>query len=163
MLKEIYDAQVIGDTLHSFRTQLTTRLLFLRCQWIWRLCPKNASACGTATRLSPNTGSSKLLRCRLSDIASVRYRGMVMPEVVLRSLFLSPAKPDMAALRYCRAKGQKTLSIVNVPESTIARESMRALTYAGPEIAASTGLHHSVDRSRKSCCCDGARVRCHRR
>ena len=41
----------------------------------------------------------------------------------------------MAALRYCRAKGQKTLSIVNVPESTIARESDAVLpTYAGPEI-----------------------------
>src|SRR5207253_960976 len=38
-------------------------------------------------------------------------------------------------LRYCKAQGQHTLAIVNVPESTIARESEAVIhTYAGPEI-----------------------------
>ena len=41
----------------------------------------------------------------------------------------------LAALRYMRAKGQNILSMLNVPESTIARESDAMLdTIAGPEI-----------------------------
>jgi glutamine---fructose-6-phosphate transaminase (isomerizing) len=41
----------------------------------------------------------------------------------------------LAAVRYCKGEGQHTLAIVNVPESTIARESGSVLhTYAGPEI-----------------------------
>jgi glucosamine--fructose-6-phosphate aminotransferase (isomerizing) len=41
----------------------------------------------------------------------------------------------LAALRYARARGQKILSVVNVPESGIARESDAVLpTLAGPEI-----------------------------
>ena len=41
----------------------------------------------------------------------------------------------LAALRYARSQGQHILSLVNVPESTIARESDAILpTYAGPEI-----------------------------
>jgi glucosamine--fructose-6-phosphate aminotransferase (isomerizing) len=41
----------------------------------------------------------------------------------------------LAALRYCKAQGQETLALVNVPGSTIAREAHAAIrTYAGPEI-----------------------------
>jgi glucosamine--fructose-6-phosphate aminotransferase (isomerizing) len=41
----------------------------------------------------------------------------------------------LACLRYAKAQGQKVLSVVNVPTSTIARESdAAALTLAGPEI-----------------------------
>jgi glucosamine--fructose-6-phosphate aminotransferase (isomerizing) len=41
----------------------------------------------------------------------------------------------LAALRYCRAAGQKIIAIVNQPESTIAREADVVLpTLAGPEI-----------------------------
>ena len=41
----------------------------------------------------------------------------------------------LASLRYAKANGQKILSVVNVPTSTMARESdVTALTLAGPEI-----------------------------
>lgn len=41
----------------------------------------------------------------------------------------------LAALRYMKAEGQKILSVLNVPESTMARESDAILeTIAGPEI-----------------------------
>lgn len=41
----------------------------------------------------------------------------------------------LASLRYAKAQGQKILSVVNVPTSTMARESdVTALTLAGPEI-----------------------------
>jgi len=60
-----------------------------------------------------------------------------MPEGGL-AIFISQSgetADTLAALRYCRQQGQKILSIVNVPESTIARESDAVLqTYAGPEI-----------------------------
>ena len=42
----------------------------------------------------------------------------------------------LAALRYAKSQGQKIVSIVNVPESAIARESDVVLrTLAGPEIS----------------------------
>ena len=45
----------------------------------------------------------------------------------------------MAALRYCARSGQHVLSVVNVPESTMARESDAVLqTVAGPEIGVAT-------------------------
>src|SRR5215216_6054058 len=47
-----------------------------------------------------------------------------------------PVDVDIASeFRYCGASGQHTAAVVNVPESTIARESDVVLrTYAGPEI-----------------------------
>ena len=60
-----------------------------------------------------------------------------MPEGGL-AIFISQSgetADTLAALRYCKDQGQKILSIVNVAESTIARESDAVLqTYAGPEI-----------------------------
>lgn len=62
---------------------------------------------------------------------------MPLPEGGL-AIFISQSgetADTLAALRYCKKQGQKILSIVNVPESTIARESDSVLqTYAGPEI-----------------------------
>jgi glucosamine--fructose-6-phosphate aminotransferase (isomerizing) len=72
------------------------------------------------------------------DIASeFRYREAPLPEggatlVVSQS---GETIDTLAALRYARQRGQKILSILNVPESTIARESDLVLpTLAGPEI-----------------------------
>ena len=54
------------------------------------------------------------------------------------SLFISQSgetADTLAALRYCKEQGQKIVSIVNVAESTMARESDCVLrTLAGPEI-----------------------------
>src|SRR6185436_631388 len=72
------------------------------------------------------------------DIASeFRYREAPMPEAGV-SLAISQSGETvdtLAALRYARAQKQSILSIVNVPESVIARESDQVLpTLAGPEI-----------------------------
>ncbi|MCB1491636.1 MAG: glutamine--fructose-6-phosphate transaminase (isomerizing), partial [Rhodobiaceae bacterium] len=72
------------------------------------------------------------------DIASeFRYREVPMPEHGL-ALFISQSgetADTLATLRYCREQGQHIASIVNVPESTIARESdVIFRTLAGPEI-----------------------------
>jgi glucosamine--fructose-6-phosphate aminotransferase (isomerizing) len=73
-----------------------------------------------------------------SDIASeLRYREPVLPEGGA-AMFVSQSgetADTLAALRLMRALGQKVLSIVNVDESSMARESDGAvLTVAGPEI-----------------------------
>jgi glucosamine--fructose-6-phosphate aminotransferase (isomerizing) len=72
------------------------------------------------------------------DIASeFRYREMPMPKNGL-ALFISQSgetADTLAALRYARSQGQHIGAIVNVPESTIARESdVIFQTLAGPEI-----------------------------
>jgi glucosamine--fructose-6-phosphate aminotransferase (isomerizing) len=72
------------------------------------------------------------------DVASeFRYREPVLPENGL-SMFISQSgetADTLAALRYCAANGQAIASIVNVAESTIARESDVVFPIlCGPEI-----------------------------
>ena len=72
------------------------------------------------------------------DIASeFRYREPLMSEGGA-ALFISQSgetADSLASLKYCKEQGQKILSIVNVSESSIARESDEVLpTLAGPEI-----------------------------
>ncbi|MFP3920826.1 MAG: glutamine--fructose-6-phosphate transaminase (isomerizing) [Dichotomicrobium sp.] len=72
------------------------------------------------------------------DVASeFRYREAPLPENGL-AIFISQSgetADTLAGLRYCREQGQHTASIVNVPHSSIARESDVVLpTLAGPEI-----------------------------
>jgi len=73
-----------------------------------------------------------------ADVASeFRYREPPMSEGGLGLLISQSGETadTMAALRTMRAGGQKILSVVNVPESTMARESDAVLeTVAGPEI-----------------------------
>lgn len=72
------------------------------------------------------------------DVASeFRYRSPILSKHGI-SLFISQSgetADTLAALRYAKEHGQQTISIVNVAESTIARESDYSLqTQAGPEI-----------------------------
>lgn len=72
------------------------------------------------------------------DIASeFRYRNVPMAPGGA-ALFISQSgetADTLAALRFAKSAGQHIISLVNVPESTIARESDVVLkTYAGPEI-----------------------------
>ncbi|MEL7049094.1 MAG: glutamine--fructose-6-phosphate transaminase (isomerizing), partial [Pseudomonadota bacterium] len=72
------------------------------------------------------------------DIASeFRYRQAPLPEDGL-AIFVSQSgetADTLATLRYCKENGQRIASVVNVPTSTIARESDFVLpTLAGPEI-----------------------------
>ena len=74
-----------------------------------------------------------------ADVASeFRYREPPLPQDGLGLLVSQSGETadTLAALRYMREQGQKILSIVNVPESSIARASDAILdTIAGPEIA----------------------------
>jgi glucosamine--fructose-6-phosphate aminotransferase (isomerizing) len=99
------------------------------------------TACGTAfyAGLVAKYWFERLARLPVEvDIASeFRYREAPLPKngiaiVVSQS---GETADTLAALRYCRGEGQRVLAVVNVPESTIAREAdWVARTYAGPEI-----------------------------
>lgn len=98
-------------------------------------------ACGTAffACLTAKYWFEKLARMPVEvDIASeFRYREPPIPERSL-ALFVSQSgetADTLAALRYCEGKADKIVSVVNVPESSIARESDIALPiHAGVEI-----------------------------
>jgi glucosamine--fructose-6-phosphate aminotransferase (isomerizing) len=99
------------------------------------------SACGTAyyAGMVGKYWFEKLGRLAVeTDVASeLRYRNPVYPEGGV-ALFVSQSgetADTLAALRDAKAKGQKTIAVVNVAESSIAREADIVLpTYAGPEI-----------------------------
>ena len=99
------------------------------------------AACGTAfySGLVAKYWFERFARLNVDiDIASeFRYREAPLSEKGV-SMFISQSgetADTLAALRYARAAGQKGLAVVNVPTSTIARESdYQAPTLAGPEI-----------------------------
>lgn len=143
MLKEIYEQpQVIGDTLSGFinpseRTVTLPDLPF-DLAGVTRL---TMVACGTSYYACQvaRYWVEQLARVPVEiDVASeFRYRDAPLPEGGA-ALFVSQSgetADTLAALRHAKAQGQKILSIVNVAESTIARESDATfLTYAGPEV-----------------------------
>ena len=143
MLKEIFEQpQVIGDTLHSFLAPAERTLTLPALGIDLATVPKiTISACGTAfyAALTAKYWLESIARIPVEvDIASeLRYREAPLPAGGL-AIFISQSgetADTLAALRYARAQGQHVLSIVNVPESTIARESDGVLqTVAGPEI-----------------------------
>jgi glucosamine--fructose-6-phosphate aminotransferase (isomerizing) len=143
MLKEIFEQpQVIGDTLHSFINQADSKIVLPKMPIdLTSLNRITISACGTAyyAALIAKYWIESLARIPVDiDIASeFRYREALMLKGEC-AIFVSQSgetADTLAALRYCKNEGQKILSIVNVLESTIARESDVVLqTFAGPEI-----------------------------
>jgi len=143
MLKEIFEQPaVIGDTLHSMlnpadRT-ITLPPLPIDLATIGHV---TLSACGTAFYAGciAEYWIEELARTPVEiDIASeYRYRNLPLAPGGL-AVFVSQSGETMdtlSALRYAKSQDQRVVSVVNVPESTIARESDGVLpTLAGPEI-----------------------------
>lgn len=144
MAKEIYEQpEVVGHTLTQYLDMAagSVRLPF-KGTIDWKsLSRLSVSACGTAyyAGLTAKYWFEKLARLPVEiDVASeFRYREAPMPENGL-ALFVSQSgetADTLACLRYAKQEQQKVLSVVNVPTSTIARESDAvAPTLAGPEI-----------------------------
>ncbi|MFI5024789.1 MAG: glutamine--fructose-6-phosphate transaminase (isomerizing) [Alphaproteobacteria bacterium] len=143
MLKEIYDQpSVLGDCIRTLvnPTTLGVSLPELPID-LAKLSRLTISACGTAyfAGLVGKYWLEQLARLPVeADIASeFRYREAPLPKDGA-SLFISQSGETldtMSALKYAREQGQTILSIVNVPQSSIARASDAVLpTHAGPEI-----------------------------
>jgi glutamine---fructose-6-phosphate transaminase (isomerizing) len=143
MLKEIHEqpeviSRTLGHYVHFARQSVT--LMDAEIDWA-RLPRLTISACGTAyyAGLVAKYWFERYARLSVEiDVASeFRYREAPLPEGGL-ALFISQSgetADTLASLRYCRAQKQQVISIVNVPQSSIARESHAVLpTLAGPEI-----------------------------
>ncbi|HXZ02191.1 MAG TPA: glutamine--fructose-6-phosphate transaminase (isomerizing) [Stellaceae bacterium] len=143
MEKEIFEQPaVIGDTLHAHFNP-TTRSVHLAS------LPFDLSDIGRMTIIACGTSYHAALVAKYwleriaripvdTEIASeFRYRAPAMPGDGL-ALFISQSGETLdtlEAMRYARRQGQKTVALVNQPESTMAREADAVLaTLAGPEI-----------------------------
>ncbi len=143
MLKEIFEQPtVIGDTLASYCNPATGDVKLPALPFDLAGLPKiTIVACGTSyyAGLVAKYWLEATARVPVDvDIASeFRYRNAPMPKGGL-ALFVSQSgetADTLAALRFARECGQHIVSLVNVAESTMARESDLVLrTLAGPEI-----------------------------
>ncbi|MDE2379162.1 glutamine--fructose-6-phosphate transaminase (isomerizing) [Bradyrhizobium sp.] len=144
MAKEIHEQpEVVGHTLARYvdmaseRVALPVKLPF-DFNTIQRI---TITACGTASYAGyvAKYWFERLARVPVEvDVASeFRYREAPLRKGDL-AIFISQSgetADTLAALRYAKAEGVHTVSVVNVPTSTIARESETVLqTLAGPEI-----------------------------
>lgn len=143
MHKEIFEQpEVIGGTLNTMLNPATRTITLQRLPFdLADIDHVTIIACGTSyyAGMVARYWIEKLARVSVEvDIASeFRYRSPALRPGGL-AIFISQSgetADTLAALRYCRDHGQRILSLVNVPESTIARESEAVLeTMAGPEI-----------------------------
>ncbi len=143
MHKEIHEQPaVIGDTLNSYVNPTTGAIslpdLPFALEGISRV---SIAACGTSYY------AGLVARYWIEGLAGVpvdidissefRYRAPPLADGGV-ALFISQSgetADTLAALRFAREGGQKIAAVVNVPESTIAREADIVLpTRAGPEI-----------------------------
>ena len=144
MAKEIHEQpEVVGHTLASMLDMVHERVrLPVALPFDFKAFDRIViSACGTAFYAGQVAKYWFERFARLSvdlDIASeFRYRDMPLAKNGL-AIFVSQSgetADTLASLRYAKEHGQHVLSVINVPASTIARESDVVLrTLAGPEI-----------------------------
>ena len=144
MAKEIHEQpEVVGHTLARYVDMATERVaLPVKLPFDFKDIQRiSIMACGTASYAGyiAKYWFERLARVPVElDVASeFRYREAPLRKGDL-AIFISQSgetADTLAALRYAKAQGVHTLSVVNVPTSTIARESETVLpTLAGPEI-----------------------------
>lgn len=154
MLKEIHEqpealrntiAPRIKDSLPDFSADGIDDSLFENTSRII------IAACGTAMHagIIGKNMIEKLSRIPVSvDIASeFRYQDPIITDntLVITISQSGETADTLAALRLAKERGAKTLSIVNVKGSSIARESDYVLyTHAGPEIAVASTKAYTV-------------------
>jgi glucosamine--fructose-6-phosphate aminotransferase (isomerizing) len=144
MAKEIHEqAEVIGHTLAHYLDMVRQKVrLPASVPFDWKEIDRiTITACGTAY-LAGYVGKywfEKFARIPVDiDVASeFRYRETPLGTRGLTLVVSQSGETadTLASLRYAKQEGQPILSIVNVPTSTIARESHTVTpTIAGPEI-----------------------------
>ncbi|MCL2033479.1 MAG: glutamine--fructose-6-phosphate transaminase (isomerizing) [Oscillospiraceae bacterium] len=143
MLKEIMEQpRVLRDTVQSIKGDNKEPIESIDVTSIDKLV---ITACGSAYNAGVVARYVFERICRISvevELASeFRYKDAVVDEKTLVILISQSGETadTIAAMREAKAKGAKTLAIVNVVGSTIAKESDSCLfTAAGPEIAVAT-------------------------
>jgi len=144
MAKEVHEQpEVIGRTIAHYVDMATGEArLPVQLPFDFKDIRKiSICACGTAylAGLTARYWFERFARLPVDvDVASeFRYRDLPLERDTL-TLFVSQSgetADTLASLRYAKAQGSPTLSVVNVPSSTMARESDVVMpTLAGPEI-----------------------------
>lgn len=143
MEKELHEhPAVLGDTLRQYLDPRTLEVNLPRLPFDPARVPRlTMTACGSAF-LAAQVGRywiEQLARIPVdADVASeLRYRNPPLAEGGAAILVSQSGETadTMAAMKLLREHGQSILSVVNVPESSMARESdATVLTVAGPEI-----------------------------
>jgi glutamine---fructose-6-phosphate transaminase (isomerizing) len=143
MLKEIYEQPtVIGDTLLSYVHYVTGSVELPKLPFDLAKIPSaRVVACGTSFH------AGLIARYWLESVARLPVEADVASEFRYRNPPLTPGAlgiyisqsgetaDTLAALRHAKARDQHTLAVVNVPQSSMAREADAVLlTHAGPEI-----------------------------
>jgi glucosamine--fructose-6-phosphate aminotransferase (isomerizing) len=160
MEKELHEhPQVIGDTLHQMVNPATRAVALPALPFDLATVPRiTISACGSAfyAGLVGRWWFEAIARIPTdADVASeFRYRAPPMAGGGLGILVSQSGETadTMAALRYMRENGQSVLSIVNVPESSMARCSDAVLeTVAGPEVGVASTKAFTAQLSVLAC------------
>lgn len=157
MLKEIHEQPEalrktilprIADGLPDFSADGIPDSIFVQCNKI------HIVACGTAMHAGMIGRALMEPVLRIPVVVSIasefRYEDPLVDEHTLVIIISQSGETidTLAALRLAQNYGAKTLSIVNVKGSTIARESDYVLyTHAGPEIAVASTKAYSVQLS----------------
>ncbi len=143
MAKEIHEQpEVVGHTMAHYIDLASERVAMPKLPFDFATIQRiSITACGTASYAGfvAKYWFERFARLPVElDVASeFRYREAPLRKGDL-ALFISQSgetADTLAALRYAKSQGLHTVSVVNVPTSTIARESETVLpTLAGPEI-----------------------------
>jgi glucosamine--fructose-6-phosphate aminotransferase (isomerizing) len=161
MAKEIHEQpEVVGHTLAHYIDMINERVALpdaLPFDWK-KLKRVSISACGTAfyAGLVAKYWFERFAKLPIEiDIASeFRYRGAPLDPGDL-AVFISQSgetADTLATLRYAKENKQHILSVVNVPTSTIARESDIIMpTLAGPEIGVASTKAFTCQLSALAC------------
>jgi glucosamine--fructose-6-phosphate aminotransferase (isomerizing) len=160
MEKELHEhPAVIGDTLHRMVNPATRAVTLPALPFDFATLPRiTISACGSAfyAGLIGRCWFEGVARIQTdADVASeFRYRAPPLTEGGLGILVSQSGETadTMAALHYMQEQGQKVLSIVNVPESSLARASDAVLeTVAGPEVSVASTKAFTAQLSVLAC------------
>lgn len=142
MLKEVFEQpSVIGYTFSKY-VNTDNKLTLPELPFDWKKVSRlTIIACGTASYagMVAKYWFERLARLPVEvDIASeFRYREAPLPEdgVTIAISQSGETADTLAAISYAKKNGQKIVGVVNVPQSSIARQSDVMLqTMAGPEI-----------------------------
>ena len=154
MMKEIHEQpKAVEDTLHSVCTDGSidlektglTRDAVASFRQVWVIGCGSAYHVGVAAQYVLEDLAKIPVRVELAS--EFRYRDPLVPENTLVVIISQSGETadSLAALRKAKEQGAKTLAIVNVVGSTIAREADYVFyTLAGPEIAVATTKAYSA-------------------
>ena len=154
MLKEIHEQPAaVRDTLNSLvkNGKIDLAETGLTDDMIRSLTQIDIVACGSAWHVGMAAQyvieELAQLPVRVELASEFRYRNLPLSESTLVIVISQSGETadSLAALRVARERGAKTLAVVNVIGSTIAREADHVLyTLAGPEIAVATTKAYSA-------------------